>query len=275
MSVQSFTNLFISTKCLISFPLCYLLWGSLCLNKPIKPQYKQGLQILLMSGVSVTSASQILETFWNNYLESSIRLSSTWWWHVYTIVRDTWSSCGGLLTWKAQIHDGSHRVSSDRNLPFSCFVVQYNSLISMIKVTPSVTSVESSGQCWRKICQIWRICEPWNMEQGRQGFFWQEVYYYMTGIKGWLNWTWTTSILCGNILQPSSHAPLHFQTRNFDQSIYCINIAKLKLSGQHIVRGKLHQHSNWHVPGQINHTFCKEDLGVPQMIEMKCSLRPG
>ena len=194
MSVQSFTNLFISTKCLISFPLCYLLWGSLCLNKPIKPQYKQGLQILLMSGVSVT---------------------------------------------------------------------------------PSVTSVESSGQCWRKICQIWRICEPWYKEQGRQGFFRQEVYYYMTGIKGWLNWTWTTSILCGNILHPSSHAPVHFQTRHFDQSIYCINIAKLKLSGQHIELGKLHQHSNWHVPGQINHTFCKEGLGVPQMIEMKCSLRPG
>ena len=27
------------------------------------------------------------------YLESSIRLSSTWSWHVYTIVRDTRSSC--------------------------------------------------------------------------------------------------------------------------------------------------------------------------------------
>ena len=39
------------------------------------------------------------------YLESSIttekaifRLSSTWPWHVYTIVRDTQGSCGGLLT---------------------------------------------------------------------------------------------------------------------------------------------------------------------------------
>ena len=73
------------------------------------------------------------------YLESSIttkkaifRLSSTWSWHVYTIVRDTRSSCGGPLTWKAQIHDGGHRVNFDRNLPSSCFVVQYNSLISMI-----------------------------------------------------------------------------------------------------------------------------------------------
>ena len=25
---------------------------------------------------------------------------------IYTIVRDTQSSCGGPLTWKAQIHDG-------------------------------------------------------------------------------------------------------------------------------------------------------------------------
>ena len=73
------------------------------------------------------------------YLESSIttkkaifRLSSTWSWHVYTIVRDTRSSCGGPLTWKAQIHDGGHRVNFDHNLPSSCFVVQYNSLISMI-----------------------------------------------------------------------------------------------------------------------------------------------
>ena len=95
---------------------------------------EQGLQILLMSEVSVTSASQTLESFWNNYLESSITtkkaiftLSSTWSWHVYTIVRDTWNSCGGLLTWKAQIHDGGHQVNFDRNLPSSCFVAQYNS----------------------------------------------------------------------------------------------------------------------------------------------------
>ena len=73
------------------------------------------------------------------YLESSIttkkaifRLSSTWSWHMYTIVMDTRSSCGGLLTWKAQIHDGGHRVNFDHNLPYSCFVVQYNSLILMI-----------------------------------------------------------------------------------------------------------------------------------------------
>ena len=34
--------------------------------------------------------------------------------------------------------------------------------ISRVEVTPSVTSVESSEQCWRKIRQIWRICEPCN-----------------------------------------------------------------------------------------------------------------
>ena len=84
----------------------------------------------------VTNFGVILE-----YLESSIttkkaffRLSSTWSWHVraYTIVRDTQSSCGSPLTWKAQIHDGGHRLNFDHNLPSSCFVVQYNSLILMI-----------------------------------------------------------------------------------------------------------------------------------------------
>ena len=32
--------------------------------------------------------------------------------------------------------------------------------ISGVEVTPSVTSVESSEQFWRKIRQIWHICEP-------------------------------------------------------------------------------------------------------------------
>ena len=32
--------------------------------------------------------------------------------------------------------------------------------ISRVEVTPSVTSMESSEQFWRKIRQIWRICEP-------------------------------------------------------------------------------------------------------------------
>ena len=59
------------------------------------------------------------------------RLSSTWSWHVYTIVRDTQSSCGGPLNWKAQIHDAGHQVNFDRNLASSCFVVHYNSFISM------------------------------------------------------------------------------------------------------------------------------------------------
>ena len=64
------------------------------------------------------------------YLESSIttkkaifRLSNTWSWHVYTIVMDTQSRCGSLLTWKAQIHDGGHQINFDRNLPSSCLVV--------------------------------------------------------------------------------------------------------------------------------------------------------
>ena len=97
----------------------------------------QGLQILIDEwshcDFCFTNFGVILE-----YLESSItkkkaifRLSSTWSWHVYTIVRDTRSSCGGPLTWKAQIHDGGHQVNSDRNLPSSYFVVQYNSLILM------------------------------------------------------------------------------------------------------------------------------------------------
>ena len=33
----------------------------------------QGLQILLMGGVSVTSASQILESFWNIWSQLSLR----------------------------------------------------------------------------------------------------------------------------------------------------------------------------------------------------------
>ena len=87
----------------------------------------------------MSSALQILESFWSHYLELSIttkkaifRLSSRWSRHVYTIMRDTQSSCGGSLTWKAEIHDGSHQVNFDRNLPFSCFVVKYNSLFLMI-----------------------------------------------------------------------------------------------------------------------------------------------
>ena len=55
------------------------------------------------------------------YLESSIttkkatfRLSSkTVSWHVYTTMRDTRSSCGGPLTWKAQIHGSIHRANFD------------------------------------------------------------------------------------------------------------------------------------------------------------------
>ena len=38
-----------------------------------KSNLKQGLQISLMSGVSVTSASQILESFWNIWSQVSQR----------------------------------------------------------------------------------------------------------------------------------------------------------------------------------------------------------
>ena len=50
----------------------------------------QGLQILLMSGVSVTSASQILESLWNIWSQVSQRKKSfshfpaRGSWHVYT-----------------------------------------------------------------------------------------------------------------------------------------------------------------------------------------------
>ena len=114
-----------------------VLLGFVILHKYMNQPPRQGLQILLMSGVTVTSASQILESFWNIWRQVSqqkklfFRISSTWPSHVYTIVRDTRSSCGGLLTWKAQIHDGGHRVNFDCNLPSSCFVMQYNSLILM------------------------------------------------------------------------------------------------------------------------------------------------
>ena len=97
----------------------------------------QGLQILLMSGVTVTSASQILGSFWKIWSHVSQRKKPFSDFPergraCITIVMDTRSSCGGPLTWKAQIHDGGHRVNFDRNLPSSCFVVQYHSLILMI-----------------------------------------------------------------------------------------------------------------------------------------------
>ena len=82
----------------------------------------------------MTSASQILESLASQrkkpFSDVPTRGPGM---YTYTIVRDTRSGCGGPLTWKAQIHDGSHRVINfDCNLPSSCFVVQYNSLILMI-----------------------------------------------------------------------------------------------------------------------------------------------
>ena len=36
--------------------------------------------------------------------------------------------------------------------------------ISRVEVTPSVTSMESSEQFWRKLRQLWRICEPCHLQ---------------------------------------------------------------------------------------------------------------
>ena len=69
--------------------------------------------------------------------DAIFRLSSTWTWHAYTIVRDTRSSCGGLMTWKAQIHEGGHRVNFDRNLPSTCLscsiILNVDNLIKVLK----------------------------------------------------------------------------------------------------------------------------------------------
>ena len=85
----------------------------------------------------MTSASQILESFWNIWSQVSQQKN-----HFQTFQHEVracinyregyMSSCGGPLTWKAQIHDGGHRVKFDCNLASSCFVVQYNTSISMI-----------------------------------------------------------------------------------------------------------------------------------------------
>ena len=63
---------------------------------------------------------------------------------------DKWSSCGGLLTRKAQIHGGGHRVNFDHNLPSSCFVVQYNSLISMIYLRFTMFTINVNCTCGEK-----------------------------------------------------------------------------------------------------------------------------
>ena len=67
----------------------------------------------------VESVWLLLHKFWSHFGISKVS------WHVYTIVRDTRSTCGGPLTWKAQIHGSIHRANFDSNLPPSCFVMQY------------------------------------------------------------------------------------------------------------------------------------------------------
>ena len=86
-----------------------------------------------MSVVSVTSASQILESFGVKYHNEKGHFQ-TFQHMVLACIHyreGTQSSCGGPLTWKAQIHDVGHQVNFDRNLASSCFVVHYNSFISM------------------------------------------------------------------------------------------------------------------------------------------------
>ena len=83
-------------------------------------------------------ASQILESFWDisSHVSQQKKPFSDFPAHGPALYTLAWgmprSSCGGLLTWKAQIHDSSHQVNFDHNLASSCFVAQYNSLISMI-----------------------------------------------------------------------------------------------------------------------------------------------
>ena len=79
-----------------------------------------------MSGVSLTSASQMLESFWNIWGEVSDFLARGP--GVYTL---SWGihEVAVAVRWPG---NGGHRVNFDRNLPSSGFVVQYNSLISMI-----------------------------------------------------------------------------------------------------------------------------------------------
>ena len=94
----------------------------------LKPAYfVQGLQILLMSGVSLTSASQILKSFWNIWSQVSdfpARGPG-----MYTL---SWGIDEVAVTvrWPGKLKS-LMAVIELTNLPSSCFVVQYNSLISM------------------------------------------------------------------------------------------------------------------------------------------------
>ena len=90
-----------------------------------------------MSGVNVTSASQILESFGNIWSQVSQQKKPFSDFPargpgMYTLSWGLHKVAVAVCWWNAQIHDGGHRVNFDHNLPSSCFVVQYNSLISMI-----------------------------------------------------------------------------------------------------------------------------------------------
>ena len=79
-----------------------------------------------MRGVSVTSASQILESFWNIWSQVSEFPASGL--GMYTL---SWGihEVAVAVRWPGKLKS---MMAFDRNLPSSRFVVQYNSLILMI-----------------------------------------------------------------------------------------------------------------------------------------------
>ena len=79
-----------------------------------------------MRGVSVTSASQILESFWNIWSQVSEFPARGL--GMYTL---SWGihEVAVAVRWPGKLKS---MMAFDRNLPSSCFVVQYNSLILMI-----------------------------------------------------------------------------------------------------------------------------------------------
>ena len=78
------------------------------------------MQILLMSGVTVTSASQILESFWNIWSQVSQRKSHFQTFkHVVLACIHYREGYTKWLSWSADLessNDGGHQVNFDRNL---------------------------------------------------------------------------------------------------------------------------------------------------------------
>ena len=78
------------------------------------------MQILLMSGVTVTSASQMLESFWNIWSQVTQRKSHFQTFkHVVLACIHYREGYTKWLSWSADLessNDGGHRVNFDRNL---------------------------------------------------------------------------------------------------------------------------------------------------------------